>query len=221
MLCYVDNTILIHPEDKLINNIIQELCKLKYDLSYEGELEDYLGICIERLCNGWLKMSQPQLIQQILQDLGLCSHANVNHKYMPKTLQTLATSTITLTKNLDGPVHNEKWNYHLVIGKNNFLEKSTQPELANAVHNAVRFLANPRQSYSQVVKWIGQYLLGTQDKGIIMTPDLNKGLEVFTNADCCGLFDPETALYDPVTAKSRTGYIIKYMGCPIVWVSKL
>ena len=54
-----------------------------------------------------------------------------------------------------------------------------------------------------------------------MTPDSNKGLEVFADADFCGLFDPETALYNPVTAKSRTGYIIMYMNCPIVWASKL
>ena len=54
-----------------------------------------------------------------------------------------------------------------------------------------------------------------------MTPNLDKALEVFTEAKFCGLFDPKTTLYEPVTAKSRTEYIIKYMDCPIVWVSKL
>ena len=89
------------------------------------------------------------------------------------------------------------------------------------MHNAVRFAADPRQSHSQAVKWIDRYLLGTQGKGIVITPDPDKALEVYVDANFCGLFDPETALFDPVTAKSRTGYIIKYMGCPIVWVSKL
>ena len=50
-----------------------------------------------------------------------------------------------------------------------------------------------------------------------MTPDPSKGLEVFADADFCWLFDPETALYDPVTAKSRTGYIIKYC----IWIAQL
>jgi hypothetical protein len=63
--------------------------------------------------------------------------------------------------------------------------------------------------------------LGAKDKGMILTPDLDKDLEVFADADFCGLFDSETALYDPVTAKSRTGYVIKYMGCPIIWASTL
>ena len=54
-----------------------------------------------------------------------------------------------------------------------------------------------------------------------MTPDPSKGLEVFSDTDFCRLFNPETALYDPVNAKSRTGYIIKYMDFLIVWASKL
>jgi hypothetical protein len=54
-----------------------------------------------------------------------------------------------------------------------------------------------------------------------MTPDSSKSIEVFADADFCGLYNSETALYDPVTAKSRTGYVIKFMGCPIIWSSKL
>ena len=49
MLCYVDGTILIDPQDKPIDNMIEELQRLNYDLTNEGELEDYLGIRIERL----------------------------------------------------------------------------------------------------------------------------------------------------------------------------
>ena len=44
MLCYFDDTILIDPHDKPIDNVIAELHNLNYDLTNEGELEDYLGI---------------------------------------------------------------------------------------------------------------------------------------------------------------------------------
>jgi hypothetical protein len=63
--------------------------------------------------------------------------------------------------------------------------------------------------------------LGTRDKGIIIRPDPSRSVEVHADADFCGLFKPETAIFDPVTAKSRTGYLISYMGCPIIWASKL
>ena len=47
MLCYVDDTILIDPEDKPIGNVIQELQALNYNLMDEGDLKDYLRIRIE------------------------------------------------------------------------------------------------------------------------------------------------------------------------------
>ena len=56
MLCYVDDTILIDPNDKPIDNVIQELQRLNYDLTDEGDLEDYLRIRIERFKDGKLQM---------------------------------------------------------------------------------------------------------------------------------------------------------------------
>jgi hypothetical protein len=126
-----------------------------------------------------------------------------------------------LQRDVEGESHKEKWSYRSIIGKLNYLEKSTRPDLAYAVHNAARFSSDPKTSHSQAVKRIGRYLLGTKDKGIIMTPDPSRSIEVFADADFCGLYNPDTALYDPVTARSRTGYVVKFMGCPIVWASKL
>jgi hypothetical protein len=36
-----------------------------------GDVKDYLGINFERLAAGSINMSQPQLIEQILKDVGL------------------------------------------------------------------------------------------------------------------------------------------------------
>jgi hypothetical protein len=115
----------------------------------------------------------------------------------------------------------EKLSYRSVIGKLNFLEKSSHPDLVYSVHNAARFSSAPKESRSQSVKRIGCYLLGTRDKSTVMKSDPSRSIEVYADADFCGLFNPETALYDPVTAKSRTGYIVTNMGCPIIWAIKL
>jgi hypothetical protein len=45
-------------------------------------------------------------------------------------------------------------------------------------------------------------------------------MEVFVDADFCGLWNVEP-LHDPICAKSRLGFIIKFAGCPAVWKSKL
>jgi hypothetical protein len=36
-----------------------------------------------------------------------------------------------------------------------------------------------------------------------------------------GDWDQENAEWDPDTARSRTGYIILYASCPVMWASKL
>jgi hypothetical protein len=70
------------------------------------------------------------------------------------------------------------------------------------------------------LKRIGRYLAGTMDKGLILNPRSNS-FECFVDADFIGNWDRVNADIDPSTAKSRTGYVIMYGGCPMVWASKL
>jgi hypothetical protein len=45
--------------------------------------------------------------------------------------------------------------------------------------------------------------------------------EVYVDADFGGLWDREIAEDSPITSKSRTGYVVMYAGCPIIWGSQL
>ena len=147
--CYVDDSILIDPDPKNMDKVIQELQDLNYDISDEGKIDDYLGVKIERLPNGSIKMTEPHLIDQILEDLNL--HHN-GSKYKPKAVNTPAMHTIRLKCDVDAEPHKENWSYRSVIGKLNFLEKSSCPDLAYSVHNAARFPLDPKESHSQAVK---------------------------------------------------------------------
>ena len=54
--------------------------------------------------------------------------------------------------------------------------------------------------------------------------DPNQDEEKFTcwaDAAFAGEWNKDTAMNDPTTAKSRTGFIINYAGCPLTWSSKL
>jgi hypothetical protein len=62
---------------------------------------------------------------------------------------------------------------------------------------------------------------GDQDKGLILRPNMSKSFEVHVDCDFAGNWVKEDAMEDPSTAKSRTGYVISYGGCPIIWASKL
>jgi hypothetical protein len=126
-----------------------------------------------------------------------------------------------LSRDLHGEPFNEDWHYRSVIGKLNFLEKSTRLDIAYAVHQCARFSTDPKASHAAAIKRLGKYLLGTKDKGLILNPQETHSFDCWVDADFCGNWDRVNADVDPSTAKSRTGYIITYAACPIVWASKL
>lgn len=53
-----------------------------------------------------------------------------------------------------------------------------------------------------------------------MKPDTTKGFECYVDADFAGTWTKEEA-HRPEGCLSRTGYVIFYAGCPIIWSSKM
>jgi hypothetical protein len=107
------------------------------------------------------------------------------------------------------------------VGKLNFLEKSTRPEIAYAVHQCAQFSSNPKQLHANAIKYLCRYLMATKGKGLILKADTSKSFEVHVDCDFAGTWVKEDAMNDPSTAKSRTGFIISYGGCPVIWASRL
>ena len=67
---------------------------------------------------------------------------------------------------------------------------------------------------------LGRYLLDTRKCGIIYKPDRSKGLECYVDADFAGGWIQANAS-NAENVLSRTGYVIMYANCPILWVSRL
>ncbi|CAJ1970060.1 unnamed protein product [Cylindrotheca closterium] len=125
-----------------------------------------------------------------------------------------------LQKEADSPEFDNQFNYRSVIGKIAYLEKGTRPELAYACHQCSRFSSAPKKAHGEAIKQIGRYLLGTEDKGMFIKPDLRKSFEVYVDADFCGKWN-ERYGHDPDTARSRHGYVITYAGVPIIHKNQL
>jgi hypothetical protein len=97
------------------------------NMTDEGNLSDYLGDKVDHLTNGTIKLSQPHLIKQILDDLGFNERTT--------TKATPASSSVKLNRDVHRDPFDEEWHYCSIIGKMNFLEKSTRLELAYSVHH--------------------------------------------------------------------------------------
>jgi len=230
-IVYVDDTILLGPDVKELDSVVK-LLKTKFNVDSEGDgnLGDYLGIQLKKTGTGktqTLELTQPQLIQSILEELGLTKKGATSRT-------TPALCSKTLGSDLHEPKFDNSFNYRRVIGKLLYLEKSTRPELAYAVHQCARFSLNPRRSHGEALKRIGRYLLGTADKGMLLQP-FGASFDCYVEAwpakastiDChvdashAADWDKETAASDPSTAKSRMGWVISYGGCPLLWASKM
>jgi hypothetical protein len=107
-----------------------------------------------------------------------------------------------------------------VIGKLNFLCSSCRPEISCAVHQCTRFSVDPRTNHTEAVQRIGRYLVDTFEDGIILDPSAHS-FNVYADAEFGRLWDKDEAPENPIPSKSKTGYVIMYPNCPIIWASQL
>ena len=111
-LLYVDDGIFLGPDADEISSLIASLkkdpkCRMSYDIPDEGTLSDYLGVKINHLEGGQMSLSQPHLIEQILDDLGFQENT--------KGKKTPAISTKLLHRDTEGKEFQEEWSYQSII----------------------------------------------------------------------------------------------------------
>ena len=214
-LVYIDDCIIFGPDGPSIGAVVVDLraCSHQFTIDDQGDIGDFLGIQVQRFPDGSIQLTQPQLIDAIIKDLHLRSGSN--------TKKTPAVPNNPLHKETDGPDMTPEFHYRSVIGKLNFLEKSTQPDISVSVHQCARFSERPKRSHAEAVKRIGRYLLATKGKGLLIRPKQLKYFECWVDTDFSGNWRPQDAHNDPMTAKSCSGWMVCFAGAPITWASKI
>ena len=227
IVIYVDDCLIFAQSDKELQQAYVDI-QSKYKVTDEGTIDEYLGIKLDHTTNldgqQQIRMTQPLLIRRIIDAIPGMRKANAR--------RAPATLTSNLTKDADGPPRKETWSYRGVVGMLNFLTNSTHPELAFATHQCARFCSDPRHSHELAIKHIVRYLLSTQRpnakgkldltifQGIIFTPDKTQSIRCYVDAGFAGDWNISWS-EDAASVLSRTGYVITYAGCPIIWASKM
>ena len=209
-ILYTDDSILAGPCKREIDQIIRDIDKTGLSITREGNIQDFLGINIERKSDK-IVLSQTHLITQILKDLKM-DNPSVKHKETPSMVSKI------LTKGIGEKEFDKSFHYRSIIGKLNYLEKGSRSDISYITHQCARYTEKPNANHAKAIRWVARYLKGTRNKGFEMKPDLEKGIEVYVDADFCGNWDRKISL-NRDTARSRHGYVIKFLGCPIVWKS--
>ena len=213
ILVYVDDCIIFSRSKTINDSIVTSLQNgpENFQLTDEGDLNRYLGVDIVKKKDGSFELRQPFLIERCLKAM------EIDDKMNPKSAP--ATKPL-LHKDKDGDPRKYSWNYRQVIGMLNYLQGSTRPDIAMATHQCARFSADPKASHERAVRYIGKYLLGTKDRGIIYRPNPKKGIECYVDADFAGGWAKADA-DNPENVLSRSGYTVYYAGCPVMWSSRL
>ena len=96
----------------------------------------------------------------------------------------------------------------------------TRPEILFAIHQCASFSIDLKLCHEIAIKRIVHFLKHTENKGLFLMPDLAAGIKCYVDADFTSAWNTEDSA-DPSSVYLRTGYIIMYADCPILWLSRL
>ncbi len=97
-----------------------------------------------------------------------------------------------------------------------YLSVTRRPHIAFSVHKCACFSSAPKRSHELAVRRIARYLKGMATKGYFLNPSTAKTLDCYVDADFAVNWTPLTS-QDPSSVKSRTGYVILFANCPLLW----
>lgn len=207
---FVDDGFACVRDINILDKLVKDLAGLGFKLTIEREVDSFLGVKIDKLNDGSFNLTQPTLIDKILDITGL---NDCNANYIP-------ADRVPLGLDPDGLPHDETWSYSTVVGMLLFLITNTRPDCAYAVSQVARFNHNPKQSHSIAVKRIVRYLKGTADKGMIIRTNGTLDLELFTDGDFAGRYQSDPPR-ETSSARSRISYIAYLSGVPLFWRTQL
>ena len=71
IVLYVDDAILMARNEDTLKTVLEEIKNFGYDFNRDGDFTSYLGIQLDKLPDGALKMSQPHLTRSFVDSVGM------------------------------------------------------------------------------------------------------------------------------------------------------
>ncbi len=211
-IVYVDDGIFLGNDDSKLQEAMKDIQDLGLNIEDQGHPADYVGVIIKKLRNGSYEFTQHALIDSIISDVG---------RKDGKVKPVPAKVSLQLHAFKDKPQFDLNFNYRSAVGKLNYLAQTTRPDIMYATHQIAKYLSDPRQSHGKAILYLVCYLKKMCILGLKFKPDPKKGSECYCDTNFSGNWNKAFAAVDPSTAKSQSGWIIFYAGCPISWASKL
>ena len=121
----------------------------------------------------------------------------------------------SLVKDMDGEVAHDDFSYSSVVGMLLYLSGNSTPDIAYAMNCAACFIFFPGHSHERTLKPIGKYLKATWSRGLILNHLSNLKIDCYPDAYFVGMYGHKI-INDLACVKSRTGYVITVVHCPVL-----
>lgn len=207
LMLYVDDMLIAAKNMNEVDKL-KSLLSSKFDMKDLGPAKKILGMEINRDRKARkLWVSQKNYLKKVLERFSmsdaksvatpLANHFRSSNNQCPKSEEDVAEMS--------------KVPYASAVGCLMYAMMCTRPDLAHAVSEVSKCMANPGREHWRAVKWIFKYLKGTMECGIMFERQHGDiSVQGYVDADYAGDLDDR---------RSHTGYVFTFAGGPICWRS--
>jgi len=202
-LCvHVDDCFLSYMDEASVEEIVRRLTEMNFEFSIVEKLNKGLGLSIKR-DDEEIVVSQPTYVDFIEQEF---------ENDLVKTNRTIYTPMVDwLEESKPSEELMDTTKYRSLLGCLSHLGRMTRPDILQATFHLAQFSEKPCHRHWKGLSRIVHYLSATKNKGIRFSKEGKEAFRFYVDADWGG---------DPSTRRSTTGYLVKYMGGPIIAVSR-
>jgi hypothetical protein len=170
------------------------------DLAAPASIQ-HVGLKVERLPDGGIKLSNPKTVAALLHEHGLseCAPAVLPHKI---------SADACLAR--PGEPMADPTRYRSIVGSLRFLADSTHPLIAFTVGVLGRHLHQPASRHMDMAVHVLRYLQGQRDSGLVFNRASTLHLAAATDSDYASDVD---------TRRSVSGVLVTVNGQPVFWSS--
>ena len=127
VISYVDDCCIFSKDKDTIDALLKNPSKTS-NMNDEGGVKSYLGMDVSKYKNGTITMSQPAIIEKILDRLGICDESKMH--YTPEN--------VILTEYEGGNGKKQEWHYCSVTCQMNYLAITTRRDIIFFVHKCAK-----------------------------------------------------------------------------------
>lgn len=206
IVAYVDDLLIFGAKSAV--QWAKSSLRSKFVTTELGPCTHYLGVRVERTKTD-IHLSQESFIKRVI-DLAGLSDAKPCPTPLPMS-HCLYEKQQDVTDEEQAQM--ERVPYRAVLGSLLYLATRTRPDIATAVSMLAKFQSSPSMRHWKAMKHVCRYLLGTASYGIRFCRGSSRPvLTAWTDADWAR---------DQDKRRSRTGYVLRLSGGPVVWCSKM